>query len=1047
MKVKTPISVMLAALLSGSLVAVSPAAPAAAAPTDAAFNSSTGALNVNYANYLSKHDIVYNRPNTNPIHGLTVGNGKTGAMVWNQNGLNMQVSGVDLAQQSTYAAGNVNLFSNPQMDTGYTTFQQRLSLYDGTLTTKYDNNRTVTIMGSPNSEVMGIHVEDSRPGVTSIGLDLSLWDLNSVQNIADVPNLTTWRTASTFADSTGVGISRGQADPNNFGYTLAATVEGAGYTSQVVNGTRVRLNITPTSSYTIWFTAASRINSPGQNSVTQAKNQLASVKSTGYASTLNNYRNWWHNFWAKSFVQYSNSAGDADYLENVYYLATYMIAAGGFGNYPVHFINGVFRATQDNSKWSNGYWYWNQRDVYNSFYASNHTDLMAGFNRLYSRNLGALKSYTTTRYGSDGLWVPETMGWDGNARGTINSDYVNDLYSTGTEAAYNMYLQYRYSNDEAYLRNTAYPHMREAVKFYEDILSRDSAGRYFMANSNAHETYWDVKNAITDLAAVRLLFPLAIQVSTQLGLDAGLRANWQNIVNNLAPYQISNGAYLPHDPPSSPTRNGENVSLELVWPYDLTGIGYPDYQTAVNTFNVRPHPYGNVWANDHVHAARLGLGEQAFQGMRTMLQKYQNYPNGMTNNTNGVFEYLGIHLAAMNESLMQSYNDKIRVFPAVPNDSSFVGKFTLLAKDGFLVSSEREAGEIKYVGLRSQFGKQARVVNPWGTQQIRVRRTSDNAILATSTAGEITFATAANTNYVLERTAKPLTNYSATTLTGTANQGVKTLRNTASTLGLGSSGGGGGNELVNNTMLTYDANWHLTTARGYGDYNDDTHHSTTVNAAASYTFTGTGVEFLSERFSDMGNVDVYLDNVFQANVNLNASGARQAQQVVWRRTGLANGSHTIRIVNKTTSVGMIDALRILTGGTTPSGGSSLRAQANSQYVGAANATTPLIANQASTGGTTQFDVVDLGGGNVALRSRANGMFVCAENAGAAALVANRDSAGAWETFALVRNSDNTVSLRAQVNSQYVVADNGGAAPLIANRPSVGPWEKFELTGG
>ena len=33
------------------------------------------------------------------------------------------------------------------MDTGYTTFQQRLSLYDGTLTTKYDSNRTVTIMG------------------------------------------------------------------------------------------------------------------------------------------------------------------------------------------------------------------------------------------------------------------------------------------------------------------------------------------------------------------------------------------------------------------------------------------------------------------------------------------------------------------------------------------------------------------------------------------------------------------------------------------------------------------------------------------------------------------------------------------------------------------------------------------------------------------------------------------------------------------------------------------------------------------------------------
>ena len=236
MKVRSPIVMLL--LLAGGLVAVG-AAPAAAAPTDAAYNAGTGALDVDYAGYLSKHDIVYNRPNTNPLHGLPVGNGRTGAMVWNQNGLTAQVSGVDLAQQSTYAAGNLNLFTSPQLDTGYSTFQQRLSLYDGTLTTKYDGNRTVTVFGAPNSEVMGIHVEDSRPGVSSIGLDLSLWDMNTVQNIADVPNLTTWRTVSTFADSAGVGLSRGQADPQNFGYTFAATVEGANYTAQTVNGTRV----------------------------------------------------------------------------------------------------------------------------------------------------------------------------------------------------------------------------------------------------------------------------------------------------------------------------------------------------------------------------------------------------------------------------------------------------------------------------------------------------------------------------------------------------------------------------------------------------------------------------------------------------------------------------------------------------------------------------------------------------------------------------------------------------------------------------------------
>ena len=895
------------AVLAGSLLVPVLAGPlAAASPTDTAFSGSSGRLDVDYASYLSKHDIVYNRPNTNPAHGLTVGNGRTGAMAWQANGLTMQVSNVDSSQQTAFGAGLVNLATSPAMDSGYSTFQQRLSLYDGTLTTKYDNNRTVTVMGQPNSEVMGIHVDDTRTGVSSVTLELSLWDVANLGNFGDVPDINTWRTVSSYADSTGAGISRGQTDAQKFGYTLAATVEGASYTASVVNNSRVRLTITPTSSYTVWFTASTRLNAPGNNSITQAKSALTSVKSTGYSSTLTNYRNWWHSFWGKSFVQYGGLSGDADYLENVYYLSTYMIAAGGYGNYPFHFINGVFRATGDATKWSNAYWYWNQRDVYNSFLASNHVDLMNTFNNMYSRNYTALKSYTQTRYGIDGLWVPETMGWDGNARGTINSDYTKNIYTTGYQAAYNMYLQYRYTNDADYLRNTAYPYLREVAKFYSQMLSVDSAGKYYMANSNSHETYWNVPNAITDLGAVRSLFPIAIQVSAQLGLDAGLRPQWQNILNNLVQYPTTNGAYAPHQPPIAQTRNNENVASELIWPYNLTGIGSSDYQTALNTWNSRPFPYGNVWANDAVQAARLGLGDQTFNGMKQMLRQYQNYPNGFTSNTNGVFEYHGVNLSAMNEALLQSYNDKIRVFPAAPTNSSFVGKFTLLAKNGFLVSSEREADETKYVGLRSQSGATARVVNPWGTEQVRVRRATDNAILLTTTSAEFEFATTANTAYVVERTAKPLTSYTTTRLTGTQNQGAKSLSGTASTLGLNTTTSG----LVNNTAATYDSNWHLTTPRGYGDYNDDTHHTTVLDAAASYTFTGTGIEYLSERYSDMGTVDVYLDNVFQATVNLNVSGTRQVQQVVWQKSGLVRGQHTIRVVNRSTRVGMIDAFRI-----------------------------------------------------------------------------------------------------------------------------------------
>jgi hypothetical protein len=174
--------------------------------------------------------------------------------------------------------------------------------------------------------------------------------------------------------------------------------------------------------------------------------------------------------------------------------------------------------------------------------------------------------------------------------------------------------------------------------------------------------------------------------------------------------------------------------------------------------------------------------------MKIMLQKYQNYPNGMTNNTNGVFEYLGVHLIVMNESLLQSYNDKIRVFPAVPKDGTMVTRFTLAARGGFLVTSEREGGDIKYVGLKSTLGKSATVVNPWGTAAVQVRKVGGATLMTASTA-TLTFPTEKDGLYVVERTAKPLSGYTYSVLTGTPSQGQKTLAaNTSLGIGGGASG-------------------------------------------------------------------------------------------------------------------------------------------------------------------------------------------------------------------------------------------------------------------
>jgi hypothetical protein len=164
----------------------------------------------------------------------------------------------------------------------------------------------------------------------------------------------------------------------------------------------------------------------------------------------------------------------------------------------------------------------------------------------------------------------------------------------------------------------------------------------------------------------------------------------------------------------------------------------------------------------------------------------------MTNNTNGVFEYLGVHLSATNESLLQSHDGTIRVFPAMPSDVTFVGRFTLMAKGGYLVSAEKEGGEIKYAGLTSTRGGTAHLANPWGTQALQVRRVSDGAghaadvgaIIASTSATTFDLPTDPAAVYVLERVARPLSSYAYARITGAANASAKALAGTPCKLGI-----------------------------------------------------------------------------------------------------------------------------------------------------------------------------------------------------------------------------------------------------------------------
>lgn len=187
-----------------------------------------------------------------------------------------------------------------------------------------------------------------------------------------------------------------------------------------------------------------------------------------------------------------------------------------------------------------------------------------------------------------------------------------------------------------------------------------------------------------------------------------------------------------------------------VFPCGDVGIkdkGSELYHAAVNTEKL----YGRVcmgWDPSAITAARLGLDDETSTLIDSHIKDWLYFCNGFGhygtgedyNNrfaTNAVDNFVGntqistnkpdgswsfrhmgtectsVISCALSESLLQSYDGTVRVFPAVKSGAS--AKFTLHATGGFVVSSEMKKGKILWVAVRSLFGNTLAIANPWDT--------------------------------------------------------------------------------------------------------------------------------------------------------------------------------------------------------------------------------------------------------------------------------------------------------------------------------------------
>jgi hypothetical protein len=301
-----------------------------------------------------------------------------------------------------------------------------------------------------------------------------------------------------------------------------------------------------------------------------------------------------------------------------------------------------------------------------------------------------------------------------------------------------MFMRFYHTWDSAYAAKI-YPFLVEVANFWEDYLEFEN-GRYVVYNDNFMEVgpwlgkNWDDNfgdiNPTLTLGMLRMFFKGITDVSTFLNRDTYRQDKWQHILDNLSE--------IPTVEVDGMTRisgceggNGSGRDM-FVGYWGMHGLIYPS-----NAFGIKRNPEfvgllrdeigtwdHDLWMQAVINtvfpvAVRCGYPPESILAKLTERIEKTAYPNLWIPQPGGGVETFSAVPATINEMLIQSYEEIIRLFPAWPRnrDAEFENLRTYGA---FLVSSELLNGEVKYVNLYSERGRKCTMENPWGESMVKL---------------------------------------------------------------------------------------------------------------------------------------------------------------------------------------------------------------------------------------------------------------------------------------------------------------------------------------
>ncbi|GLX67735.1 glycosyl hydrolase family 95 catalytic domain-containing protein [Paenibacillus glycanilyticus] len=510
-------------------------------------------------------------------------------------------------------------------------------------------------------------------------------------------------------------------------------------------------------------------NHDEENYLRESIRKVGLIDEKAIASLRSDHEDWWSTFWAKSAID----IGD-ELLEKFWYGSHYIMACCSRNK---NFAPGLFGnwITTDTPEWAGDYHLnYNYQAPWWGVYSSNHIELSEPYDTPLLEYMSSGRRYAKEYLGIRGLYYDVGIGPKGLPTALCNTPYENGHMFLGQKSnsalsTVNMLMRFYYTYDLEYA-GFVYPFLTEVADFWEDYLIFEN-GRYVIYHDAIHEVgtyteshdddHWDRgledMNPILSLALIRMLFKGLLDISRQLQLDAERREKWTHILEHISEYPTfeREGKTI-----FRLTEQGydwwpdNTLAIQHIWP--AGGIGLDSdpglLEIAKNTITVlnRWTDY-NGFPTIFTAAARVGYEpETILRELRRQCSKH-SFPNLFIFFGGGGIECCSGVPATINEMLLQSHEQVIRLFPVWPRDKA--ARFhQLRAAGAFVISSELSGGKVTLIEITSEKGQDCRIFNPWlneGFSLIEVDSKHPKEIEWKLSSDIISFHTEAGKSYAL----------------------------------------------------------------------------------------------------------------------------------------------------------------------------------------------------------------------------------------------------------------------------------------------------------